>query len=66
MPDESADPTMPRRPPIAALEAIRTIRAYRSWEAVDLYAAIREALQKPHEYPPERRMPGSGEPPVQG
>jgi hypothetical protein len=57
---------MARRPPIAALRAIAKFRDYRVWEAVDLYRDLREALHGPHEYPPERRMPGTGEPPRQG
>ena len=60
------DPTMPRRPPVAALRAIERIKGFRAWAPIDMYLAIREALQEPHEYPPERRMPGDGSPPNQG
>jgi hypothetical protein len=60
------DPTMPARPPIAALRAIAKFRDYPVWEAVDLYRDLREALQLPHEYPSSPGLPGSGEPPVQG
>lgn len=66
MTSDPDDPTMPKRPPIAALRAIEQIKAYRSWAAIDMYLEVREALQKPHEYPPTPGMPGSGEPPVQG
>ncbi len=66
MPDSEDDPTMPKRPPTAALRAIARFRDYRVWEAVDLYRDLREALQGPHEYPPDRGMPGTGEPPRQG
>jgi hypothetical protein len=60
-----ADPTMPERPPIAALTAIAQIKGFRSWEPVEMYQAIREALQEPREYAPEKRMPGGGRPPGQ-
>jgi hypothetical protein len=33
------------------------IRVYRSWTAVELYAAIRSTLHEPHESPPS---PGCG------
>ena len=56
---------MPKRPPIAALQAIAQYKSYRVWEAIDVYHAIWEALQKPHEYPPERRNFGDGRPPGQ-
>lgn len=60
------DPVMPARPPVAALKAIDQIRAYRSWEPIEVYTAIREALLLPHEDAPPAGMPGTGEPPVQG
>jgi hypothetical protein len=59
------DPIMPKRPPIAALKAIAQYKSYRVWEAIDVYHAIWEALQKPHGYPPERRNFGDGRPPSQ-
>jgi hypothetical protein len=65
MSDGKNDPTMPKRPPIAALKAIEQIRAYRSWAAIDMYLEIREALQEPHEYPPEPGRSGDGRPPNQ-
>ncbi len=61
-----ADPTMPQRPPLAALRAIEQIRAYRTWTAVEVYLAIREALEQPRDQPEELRMHGSGAPPMQG
>ena len=66
MADHADDPTMPKRPPIAALRAIETIRAYRSWAPIEMYRAIRDSLHEPHEYPPSPGMSGSGGPPVQG
>ena len=66
MADGDGDPTMPMRPPIAALRTIAKFRDHRAWEAVDLYRDLREALQGPHEYPPAPCMPGTGEPPRQG
>ena len=59
------DPSMPERPPLAVVRAIEKIKGFRSWEPIELYQAIREALQEPHEYPPEKRMAGDGRPPGQ-
>jgi hypothetical protein len=53
---------MPERPPLAALRAIAQIKGFRSWEPVEMYWAIREALQEPHEYPPEPRTRRASEP----
>ena len=63
MSEPGDDPTMPARPPIAS-KAVEQIRSFRSWEPVEMYRAIRDALQEPHEYPPERRFSG-GRPPSQ-
>ena len=60
------DPTMPKRPPVAALRAIAMFRDCRVREAVDLYRDPREALRGPLGYPPQPRMPGTGEPPARG
>lgn len=65
MADHADDPTMPKRPPVAALKAIEQIRSYRSWAPIDMYLEIREALQGSHEYPPEIRASGDGRPPTQ-
>lgn len=59
------DPTMPAQPPIGALRAIKQIKGFRSWEPVEMYQAIRDALQEPHEYPPATRSRGDGQPPNQ-
>lgn len=59
------DPTMPTRPPIGALRAIEQIKSFRSWEPVEMYWAMRDALQEPHKYPPEPRFRGDGQPPNQ-
>ena len=65
MSDKPDDPTMPARPPIGALPAIERIKGFRSWEPVEMYRAIRDALQEPHEYPPEPGRVGDGRPPNQ-
>lgn len=57
MPETDEDPSMPKRPPLAALRAIQQIRSYRSWAPVEIYMAIRDALQEPHEYPQAARRP---------
>ena len=65
MAETNDDPTMPKRPPIAVLRAIEQVKSMRHWAAIDMYLSIREALQEPHEYPPERRASGDGRPPNQ-
>ena len=35
---------MPERMPVAAKDAIAQVKAFRSWEPVEMYRAIREAL----------------------
>lgn len=58
---EDIDPTMPKRMPIGAKRAIEQITSYRSWSAIDVYSALREALQKPHEVSAGRSDAGIGE-----
>jgi hypothetical protein len=36
---------MPARRPVAALRAVEAIRGFRSWEPIELYTAIRDALK---------------------
>lgn len=56
---------MPERPPLGALRAIEQIKGLPSWEPVEMYRAIRDALHEPHEYPPEIEASGDGRPPNQ-
>ena len=44
--DSLADPAMPERPPLAALRAIEQMKGSPSWDPVEMYSAIREALQE--------------------
>jgi hypothetical protein len=55
-----ADPTLPERMPVAAEDAIRAVKSFRSWEPVEMYQALRAALQQPHEYRDAPTMSGSG------
>lgn len=58
---------MPERAPDAALNAINTVLGFSSFNAVELYHAIYEALERPLEYTDRPGMiPGDGQPPNQG
>ena len=51
---------MPERMPLAAEDAIAQVKAFRSGEPVEMYRAIRDALQEPHEYRAPLERPGDG------
>ncbi|MEM8581099.1 MAG: hypothetical protein AAGF50_07895 [Pseudomonadota bacterium] len=62
----SDDPSMPKTMPPNVGLAIATIQEFQSTNPVEIYRAIRDALQAPEDQPSERRMPGDGRPPPQG
>ena len=51
---------MPESPPQNALDAIARIKGFKAWEPVEMYRAIREALQEPSGPVEPVAMPGDG------
>ncbi|MEM8576196.1 MAG: hypothetical protein AAGF48_16440 [Pseudomonadota bacterium] len=62
----SDDPRMPKTMPPKVGLAIATKLEFQSTNPVEIYRAIRDALQAPEDQPSERRMPGDGRAPPQG
>ncbi|MEM8576113.1 MAG: hypothetical protein AAGF48_16005 [Pseudomonadota bacterium] len=62
----SDDPRMPKTMPPHVGRAIETILEFQSTNPVEIYRAIRYALQAPEDKPSERRMTGDGRAPPQG